>query len=164
MSFVPSKLRHAIVLTALAAALTACGGGGGGGGGGTPSGPSDVIGDIGQPGGGSGVGNPPQDGKHYVVLTWEAPVTREDGSCLDALTAYEISYGLSPGNYDKTITVDVEGMAFSETGRTTDCGPVHSYSYLVEDLGTGSWYFAVRAVDAQGNVSKYSNEAIRTLQ
>lgn len=153
MKFVPRKLRHVIVLTALATALTACGGGGsaGGSGGG--------HGDI----GGGSITNPPADSR-YVVLTWEAPVTREDGSCLDDLAAYELSYGLSPGVYDKTIKVEADDMASSDTGRSTNCGAVRSYSYLLDNLETGSWYFAVRAVDAAGNVSDYSNEAIRTIQ
>lgn len=154
MKFLPRKLRHVIMLSALSAALTACGGGGSGG--------------AGAPGGSSGVGGgsieqPPVDDR-YVVLTWEAPVTREDGTCLDELAAYEISYGLSSGVYDKTLKIDADDMASSDTGRSSDCGAVHSYSYLVDNLEQGSWHFAVRAVDTAGNVSDYSNEAIRTVQ
>lgn len=157
MKFVPRKLRHVAMLSALSVVLVACGGGGSAGG----------TAGVGA-GGGSGIGggsidSPAPDGR-YVVLTWEAPVTREDGSCLDDLAGYELSYGLSPGVYDKTIQVEADEMASSDTGRSTNCGSVHSYSYLVDNLDTGSWYFAVRAVDSAGNISDYSNEAVRTIQ
>jgi|SRR5690606_38497101 len=148
MRFVPQKLRYTMMLVSMSAVLAACGGGGG-----SSGGPS---------GGGGPVGGTPDEG--YAILSWEAPVTREDGSCLDDLAAYRISYGLAPGTYDKTETVSVEDMSAVDTGRSTDCGKIKSYSYVVEDLGTASWYFAVQAVDSAGNVSDYSNEAIRTIQ
>lgn len=134
------------MLASLSTVLAACGGGGGG-----------------SAGTGGGTGEVPT-GEHYVVLTWEAPATREDGTCLDGLASYQVSYGLSPGVYDKTETVEVAGMSSSETGRSTACGPVRSYSYLVDNLSPASWYFAVRAVDNAGNISNYSNEAIKTIQ
>lgn len=146
MNFVPRKLRHTILLASLTAALAACGGGGGG-----------------SAGTGGGSGQPPA-GEHYAVLTWEAPVTREDGTCLDELAAYEVSYGLSSGVYEKTEKVEAAKMSSSATGRSTDCGDVRSYSYLVDNLSPASWYFAVRAVDKAGNRSDYSNEAITTVQ
>lgn len=150
MKFTPRKLRHIMVLTSLSVILTACGGGGGGGG--TPG-----------AGGGAGVVPPPSDSR-FVVLSWEAPLTREDGSCLDELESYDVSYGLSPGNYENTEVVKVDEIKPSETGRSTECGEVKSYSYMVENLSPASWYFAVRAVDATGQVSDYSNEVIRTVQ
>lgn len=147
MRFVPQKLRYTMMLVSLSAALAACGGGGSSGG---------------SSGGGSPVGGAPGEG--YAILSWEAPVTREDGSCLDDLAAYRVSYGLAPGTYDKTETVSVKDMSAVDTGRSTECGKIQSYSYVVEDLGTASWYFAVQAVDSAGNVSDYSNEAIKTIQ
>lgn len=149
MKFTPRQLHKAMMFASLSVALSACGGGGGGGAPGA--------------GGGAGVLPPSGDGK-YVVLSWEAPLTREDGSCLDALESYDISYGLSPGNYEKTEVVKVDDIKPSATGRSTECGEVKSYSYMVENLSPASWYFAVRAVDANGQVSDYSNEAIRTVE
>jgi hypothetical protein len=149
MRFVPRKLRYAMMLVSLSAVVAACGGGGSSGGGAA--------------GEGTSAGALPS-GRGYAVLTWEAPVTREDGNCLQELAAYQISYGLSPGVYNKTETISVSEMSASETGRSTDCGSIKSYSYLVENLGSASWYFAVKAVDSSGNVSDYSNEAIKTIQ
>lgn len=148
MKFVPRKLRNTMMLVSMSAVLAACGGGGGGSSTGGGTAPSQV------PGGEGG----------YAVLSWEAPVTREDGSCLQNLSAYQISYGLAPGVYDKTETVEVGDMSASETGRSTECGSIQSLTYLVENLDTASWYFAVRAVDANGSVSDYSNEVIKTVQ
>jgi hypothetical protein len=150
MTFVPKKLRYTMMLISLSAAVAACGGGGGGGG-----------------SSGGTVGTSPEgadvDGG-YAVLTWEAPVTREDGECLSDLAAYRISYGLAPGVYDKAEVVNVSEMSSSETGRTTECGSVKSYTFLVENLDTASWYFAVQAVDTAGKASAYSNEVVKTVQ
>jgi len=151
MKFTPRKLHQAMLLASLSAILSACGGGGGGGGG--------------APGTGGGAGVlPPKDDSRYVILSWEAPLTREDGSCLDGLESYDISYGLSPGHYENTEVVKVEDIKPSATGRSTECGDVESYTYLVENLSPASWYFAVRAVDTNGEVSSYSNEVFRTVE
>lgn len=146
MKFMPRKLGHAAIFASFTAVLSACGGGGGGS------------------SGGGGDNLPPSSDGRYVILSWEGPSTREDDSCLDSLQSYEVSYGLSPGNYEKSEEVRVEDVAPSSTGRSTACGEIRSYSYMVENLSPASWYFAVRAVDADGQVSDYSNEVLRTVE
>ena len=80
-----------------------------------------------------------------VVLAWDAPVTREDGSPLTNLDGYKVYYGMETGSYDEVIDV----------GENTLCS--------ISGLSTGTWYFAVTAYDYYGNESDYSNEVLVTL-
>lgn len=72
-----------------------------------------------------------------VTLAWE-PNQEAD------LKEYRVSYGLSSGNY----TVERKDVGKAAT-------------YRISGLRDGvSYYFAVRAVDINGNVSGYSNEVV----
>ncbi len=89
--------------------------------------------------------NQSQDGS--VTLNWVAPTQNSDGSTLIDLAAYNIYYGRSSGNYDNEIHI-------SNPSITT---------YVVEQLGSGTYYFAATTVNSTGVESVYSGEAIRTL-
>lgn len=145
MRFGSNNLRRVLVLVSVSAALAACGGGGGG--------MTD-----GGPGGGSGGGGSTPAGDRYAILTWDAPTQNEDGTPLSDLQAYRVGYGLSPGLYSDTASVDVSEMSCNGSGAAQTC------TFMVENLGVGSWYFAVQAVDADGNVSAYSNEVVKTVE
>ena len=81
--------------------------------------------------------------KGSVTVTWTPPTTRADGSPLTNLAGYKIFYGRMSGVYDYEI--DVEGAGIS--------------TYVVEDLVSGEWYFALAAYDSDGLESDRSNEA-----
>jgi hypothetical protein len=68
-----------------------------------------------------------------VSLAWDASVTPE-------VTGYKVYYGNSSGIYGAPITI----------GNLT--------TYTVTGLSAGTYYFAVTAIDAQGNESDFSNE------
>jgi hypothetical protein len=68
-----------------------------------------------------------------VSLAWDASVTPE-------VTGYKVYYGNSSGTYGTPITI----------GNLT--------TYTITDLAAGTYYFAVTAIDAQGNESAFSNE------
>ena len=103
-------------------------------------------------------------GDGTALVTWEAPTAKIDGSCLSDLQSYRINYGLASSVYDSHQTVDAGSLSCVDTGKTDSCGQVKSCSYMVDNLGEASWYFAVQAVDSGGNVSDYTNEAIKTVQ
>jgi hypothetical protein len=99
-----------------------------------------------------------------VQLRWDAPTSRVDNACLADLAAYRVSYGLIHKNYTESEEVAAEDLRCEDTGTVDPCGQVRSCDYTVENVGTGSWYFAVQAIDSSGNVSDYSEEAIITVQ
>ncbi len=77
-----------------------------------------------------------------IVLTWTAPVQRENGSLLSPseLVGYQIYY-----------TVE-------ETGESTmiEIDDTRVDHYAFKNLAPGTYYFSVTAVDAKGKVSKLS--------
>jgi hypothetical protein len=82
-----------------------------------------------------------------ATLSWTPPTSRVDGSALMNLAGYRIYYGRMPGIYDYEIDVDSAG----------------SSTYVVEDLVSGDWFFAVAAYDADGLESERSNEVLREI-
>lgn len=83
-----------------------------------------------------------------ATLGWQPPTERTDGSALTDLAGYRIHVGSAPGVYGKAITVDNPGLS----------------SYVVEGLTSGTWYFAVTAIDRQGLESDYSNAASKVIR
>ncbi|HEY5593629.1 MAG TPA: fibronectin type III domain-containing protein, partial [Nitrospiria bacterium] len=73
-----------------------------------------------------------------AVLSWD-PNSEPD------LAGYKVYYGTAPGSYGTPIDV----------GNQT--------AYTVMGLGYGTYYFAVKAYDATGNQSGYSNEVTKII-
>jgi hypothetical protein len=86
-------------------------------------------------------------GGKKVMITWNAPTTREDGQSMDVneLLGFQLEYyeESAPGTVFKVGTDDI---GFDLTSYETDL------------LGIGTWYFALRAVDTTGLESALSNE------
>jgi len=80
-----------------------------------------------------------------VDLEWQAPTENTDGSELTDLDGYRIHYGLTSRSYTDVLDVAAGGTS-------------HSLS-----LPSGSYYFAMTAIDADGNESAYSNEVVKTV-
>ena len=85
---------------------------------------------------------------NIAKLSWTPPTLNTDGSPLDDLAGYKILYGTSPGNYTNSISVNDPSAT----------------SFTVSNLAPGTWYFAVKAVDTQGNESAPSGEAWKTIR
>ncbi len=83
-----------------------------------------------------------------ATLGWQPPTERTDGSALTNLAGYRIHVGSAPGVYGQVINVDNPGLS----------------SYVVEGLTSGTWYFAVTAIDGQGLESSYSNAASKVIR
>lgn len=68
-----------------------------------------------------------------VMLAWDASESPE-------VTGYKVYVGNAPGNYNEPITI----------GNQT--------SYTVTGLNSGTYYFAIKAINAYGDESDFSNE------
>jgi hypothetical protein len=76
-----------------------------------------------------------------VTLEWTAPLAAVDNSQLTNLAGYRIHYGTSETALTNTIEVANPGVL----------------SYVMQNLEPGTYYFAVRAFNDQGEVSDLSN-------
>jgi hypothetical protein len=82
-----------------------------------------------------------------TALSWTAPTARTDGSPLTNLAGYKVFYGRMSGIYDYQIDISNPGIL----------------TYVVENLVSGDWYFALAAYDSQGLESDRSNEVLRKI-
>jgi hypothetical protein len=82
-----------------------------------------------------------------AIVSWNAPTTNADGTPLTDLAGYKLYYGTSSGNYTSMINV----------------GNAATYTYTINNLARGTYYFAVTAYDTQNNESSYSNEVSGTI-
>ena len=102
-----------------------------------------------------------------ATLTWDAPTTSEDASCLTDLRGYKVYYSTSSMSYASYFSVDVGSPSLScvDTGipSGTGCGNIKTCTYTTPDLTDGIWYFVVTANDFSGNESTSSNEASKTI-
>ena len=80
-----------------------------------------------------------------VLMTWDAPTTNVDGSQLVDLQTYKIYWGPSSGNYTDSVVTDNVDTEFEI------------------NLEGGAHFFAVTAINSQGQESAYSNEVFVTL-
>jgi hypothetical protein len=82
-----------------------------------------------------------------VALSWDVPTRTEDGETLQDLAGYRIHYGTNQNALVSSIEIQSAG----------------SNSFSVQNLPAGTYYFAVRAVAANGAESKLSNIISRTV-
>jgi len=82
-----------------------------------------------------------------ATLSWSAPRERADGSPIGQLDGYEVLYGQRSRDYDIVVEIQNPGVT----------------RYMIESLGPGTWYFAVKAVTADGLESAPSQEVSKTI-
>jgi hypothetical protein len=82
-----------------------------------------------------------------AALSWTPPTQNSDGTSLGNLAGFRVMYGRTSGNLDQTVNVDNPSVN----------------RYVVENLSSGTWYFAVVAVNAAGVSSPLSNTASKTV-
>jgi hypothetical protein len=154
------------LIGSLAIALAGCGGDDGtsatGSNAGTGSDPTSVAdtappantGGSGSPTGGTSTLTPPPvasppagSGSTSISLAWVPPTQNSDGTPITNLAGYKIHYGTSSSDYTETV-------ALSNAGLTR---------YVVDNLKSGTYYFAITAYNAQGLESPLSGEITTTL-
>ena len=82
-----------------------------------------------------------------AMLSWLPPTTRTDDSPLTNLQGFRIYYGKTPGSYTEQIELPYPDIT----------------SYLVEDLTSGQWYFAMTSYDSDDVESAFSDEKSKTI-
>jgi hypothetical protein len=82
-----------------------------------------------------------------ATLSWTPPTENSDGSALTDLAGYQVYYGQSQNNLTKTVTLNNASLS----------------TYVVENLGSGTWYFALVAVNSRGTTSVFSSVATKTI-
>jgi hypothetical protein len=83
-----------------------------------------------------------------ATLTWAAPTENTNGTPITNLAGYVISYGNSATALSQTISI---------TNPAT-------LTYTVQNLGTGTWYFAVSSMESDGTISALSSVVSKTIQ
>ena len=83
----------------------------------------------------------------HVSLSWEVPTRTVDGETLQNLAGYRIHYGTNQNALVNSIEIASAGQN----------------SFTVQNLPRGTYYFAVRAYTANGDVSELSNIISRTI-
>ena len=86
-------------------------------------------------------------GSGSATLSWIPPTQRTDSTPLTGLAGYRIYYGRMSKTYDYQIDVHNPGVV----------------TYVIENLVSGDWYFALSAYDSQGLESDRSNEVLRNI-
>lgn len=89
---------------------------------------------------------PPQ--RVTATVSWDAPTQDSDGSSLSDLDGYRVYFGTSSGTYDQMVTVSDSAIL----------------SIRIIDLEPGRYFFAVTAIDDDGNESVTSSEVERLLE
>jgi hypothetical protein len=82
-----------------------------------------------------------------VALSWNVPTRTVDGETLQDLSGYRIHYGTNQNALVNSIEIQSSG----------------SNNFSVQNLRPGTYYFAVRAVAANGAESELSNVISRTV-
>jgi hypothetical protein len=82
-----------------------------------------------------------------VALSWNVPTQTDDGETLQDLAGYRIHYGTSQNEMVSSVEIQSAG----------------SNTFTVQNLKPGTYFFAVRAVAANGAESKLSNIISRTV-
>lgn len=82
-----------------------------------------------------------------VTLSWTPPTQNEDGSALTNLSGYEVRYGKDQANLDRSAQVSNPSVN----------------TFVVDNLTSGTWFFAVRSLNSSGNSSVLSNTASKTI-
>ena len=80
-------------------------------------------------------------------LNWTPVTQNADGTVATELAGYQVYYGTSPGAMNSLIVA-------ADPNQT---------SYVVTNLGSGTWYFAVAAYTTDGTIGLLSNIASKTI-
>lgn len=86
-------------------------------------------------------------GSGSATLSWVPPTQNTDGTSLSDLNGYQILFGRSATDLSQSISIGNPSIS----------------TYVVDNLASGAWYFAVVAVNAQGIGSVPSNVVTKTI-
>jgi len=76
-----------------------------------------------------------------AIVSWTAPTQNTDGSAVANLASYKILYGRSATSLDQSVSISNPSVT----------------QYQIDNLNSGTWYFAVISVNSAGAQSAPSN-------
>ncbi len=82
-----------------------------------------------------------------ATLSWTPPTENTDGTSLTNLAGYRVVYGKGSSNLDQSVQISNPGVS----------------TYTITSLGSGTWYFAVKAYNSAGEESSVSNTGMKTI-
>jgi hypothetical protein len=91
--------------------------------------------------------SPPPPTSGNATISWQAPTTDTNGAPLTDLAGYRIYYGTSATALTDTIQLTSVGLQ----------------TYVIQNLASGTWYFAVTAVASTGVESALSDVVSKTI-
>jgi len=111
--------------------------------------PASSTGSPSTTGGASALTPPPatQRTPASITFSWEPPTQNSDGSPITNLAGYKIHYGTRSTEYTQTVAVENAGLT----------------RFVVDNLPSGTYYFAITALNAQGLESPLSGEITAKL-
>lgn len=86
-------------------------------------------------------------GNGSATLSWAPPTQNVDGTPLTNLAGYEIRYGRSSSDLSQSVMLANPSLSV----------------YVLDNLTSGTWYFAVAAMNTDGIASPLSNVASKTI-
>jgi len=86
-------------------------------------------------------------GSGVATVSWTPPTQNTDGSALTNLAGYQVVFGQSETDLDQTVELDNPSLN----------------SYVVDNLTSGTWYFAVVAINNKGVASVLSSVTSKTI-
>jgi hypothetical protein len=81
-----------------------------------------------------------------VTLSWVAPTQNSDGSALTDLSGFRIYYGTTASALSQTVSLSVGTL-----------------TYVMSNLKSGTWYFAIKAINSAGVESALSAVGSTTI-
>jgi len=90
---------------------------------------------------------PMQSTPASITFSWVPPTQNSDGSPISNLAGYKIHYGTSSTEYTQTLAVANAGLT----------------RFVLDNLPSGTYYFAITAFNAQGLESPLSGEITAKL-
>ncbi|VAW38960.1 hypothetical protein MNBD_GAMMA01-1342 [hydrothermal vent metagenome] len=98
-----------------------------------------------------------------ATLTWNAPTTNTDASCVTDHAGFNVYFGTSSGSYNTELTNVPATCNDTGVDAGTGCGNIISCNYIATDIPDGMRYFVVTAFDLAGNNSEPSNEQSKLI-
>ena len=88
------------------------------------------------------------EASNAATLSWTPPIENEDGSSLVNLAGYTIVYGPSSTTLHQSIRLENPGLS----------------RYVIDDLPAGTYYFGIKAFNAEGVESSVSNVVSKVIR